>query len=255
MKRENVAATYLVNLCFWLYFIILMAERVYTSVITQLNDGNPKGEFGVISFLVLGISLAVWFVYIIMFCRDSVIYLFNVKNGVNLQNLAIASGIILLSGMIHTPNTMTWLQFISYGILIFGMLIYVLASQPNLKKWFSFFYLVAFSMAIPVIYQSEMKSHVFFHITEAVATLALVGLFTYLLYHLFGGKDDLMDAIPFFVALLMDAAVIVWRWDESINYFVLVAISVTALLFLVGKLYIIIKDSNKGENDENPELL
>ena len=190
-----------------------------------------------------------------MFCRDSVIYLFNVKNGVNLKNLAIASGIILLSGMIHTPNTMAWLQFISYGILIFGMLIYVLASQPNLKKWFSFFYLVAFSMAIPVIYQSEMKSHVFFHITEAVATLALVGLFTYLLYHLFGGKDDLMDAIPFFVALLMDAAVIVWRWDESINYFVLVAISVTALLFLVGKLYIIIKDSNKGENDENPELL
>jgi membrane protein YdbS with pleckstrin-like domain len=64
-----------------------------------------------------------------------------------------------------------------------------------------------------------------------------------------------MDAIPFFVALLMDAAVIVWRWDESINYFVLVAISVTALLFLVGKLYIIIKDSNTGENDENPELL
>ncbi|MEE3402394.1 MAG: hypothetical protein VZR76_05265, partial [Candidatus Enteromonas sp.] len=166
MKKENVAATYLVNLCFWLYFIILMAERVYTSVITQLNDGNPKGEFGVISFLVLGISLAVWFVYIIMFCRDSVIYLFNVKNGVNLKNLAIASGILLLSGMIHTPNTMAWLQFISYGILIFGMLIYVLASQPNLTKWFSFFYLVAFSMAIPVIYQSEMKSHVFFHITE-----------------------------------------------------------------------------------------
>lgn len=255
MKKENVAATYLINLCFWLYFLILIAERIYTNAITQLHDGNPKGEFGIISFLGVGISLAVWFVYIIMFCRDSIIYLFNVKNGVNLQNLAIASGILLLSGMIHTPNTMAWLQFISYGILIFGMLIHVLVSKPHLRKWFSFFYLVAFSMAIPVVYQSEMASRLWFHITEAVTAGTLVGLFTYMLYGLFGGKDDLMSPIPFLIALLLDAALIVWRWDESINLFVLVAISVTAVLFLAGKLYIIIKDSDKGENDENPELL
>ena len=252
MKKENKVAAYFINLCFWLYFLILAFERVYTNAMTQINDGFPKGEFGLIAFLTVGLSLAIWFVFMIMFCRDSMVYLFSTRGQVDFKNLSIASGIFLLSGMIHTPNTVAWLQFVSYGILIFGMLLYVLSSGPTIRKWFSFFYLVAFSMAIPVIYHSEMATHLWFHITESIAALTLVAFFTYLLRDLFGGESDLLKPIPFFVALLLDAAVIVWRWDESINYFVLVAISVTALLFLIGKLYIIIKDSEREEIDKNP---
>ena len=114
----------------------------------------------------------------------------------------------------------------------------ILIKTKNIAlKWLSFAYLVAFSMAIPVMYHSNVDLHVLFHIIEAVASFALVILFTNLLLMLFSDKDDLFMLIPISAAVLLDIPLIILRWNEEINWFVLIFISLSFILFVIGYIF------------------
>jgi len=154
--------------------------------------------------------------------------------------------------MVHTEYTIPVMQFVAYGILIVGILLKVILNSKNsdnkLLLWLSFTYLVAFSMAIPVMYQSFIELSVLFHVIEAIAAFALVALFTFLLLKIFNEENDLFMILPIAVAVLLDVPLIILRWNEEINMFVLIFISLSVLLFIVGFIIKLITNKRKVKN-------
>lgn len=242
MDKQTRALTYLINLSFFLYFIILLVERILSVVLSLTNGVNLYGDlFNGYVYTLVFVSIVGWLVYLLIYCRDNIKALFKFNEDLDFQNLCSASGIILLSGMVHTEYTIPVIQFIAYGILILGILLEVIinhkSSQNKPLLWLSFVYLVCFSMAIPVMYRSFIEVNTLFHILEAFASFLLVGVFTCLLIKIFIGRDDLFR--PWAIALLvaLDVPLIVFRWEEEINYFVLIFLSLTVILFTIGFIY------------------
>lgn len=247
MSKNNRVLTYLINLSFYLYFIILLVERVVSVSLSFANGINIYGNaFDGYVYALVFLSIVGWLVFLLLKCRDSLKALFIFNENINFNYLCFASGILLLSGMVHTHYTISVVQFISYGILIVGILLKVIMNKGNaLLKWLSFSYLVSFSMAIPVMYQSLIEAHVYFHIIEGVASFILVGVFTYLLLLLFNERDDLFISWAIFAAIFFDVTLIIMRWEEEINVFVLIFISLSFVLFLAGT---VVKVLNKKKS-------
>ena len=134
--------------------------------------------------------------------------------------LAIAAGILLLGGMVHTDGTIPPIQFAAYGMILISMAIHtaqrVKALGGGVIRWLSFGYIVAFSMSIPVVYHTSIE-------------LMLRGFYE-------GDGEYQFPAAPFCAAVVGDAAVLMLRWNEEINFFVLIFICVTAVLFIAGKI-------------------
>ena len=248
MDKKTRILTYLINLSFFLYFIILLVERVLSVVLSIVNGVNLYSDlFNGYTYTLVFISIIGWLVYLIFYCRDNIKALFKFNEDLDYQNLCSASGIILLSGMVHTEYTIPVIQFISYGVLILGILFKVIINHSSSENkpllWLSFVYLVCFSMAIPVMYRSFIEVNTLFHVLEAFASFLLVGVFTCLLIKIFIGRDDLF--VPWAIALVvaLDVPLIVFRWEEEINYFVLIFLSLTVVLFIIGLIY---KNINKN---------
>ncbi len=240
-KKTNVLS-YLINLSFFLYFIILIVERALSVILSITNKVNLYGNaFHGYTYTLVFISIAAFLVYLIIRCRPNIKALFHVDPGVGYRDLCIASGILLLSGMVHTEYTISGIQFASYGILIVGILLRVILNAPKAKSkfllWLSFAYLVSFSMAIPVMYPSAIELHVLFHIVEAVASVALVAIFTLLMILLFEEHEDLFFIVPIVLVVVFDSFLIGIRWTEEINYFVLIFAVLSFILFTVGLIY------------------
>ena len=120
--------------------------------------------------------------------------------------------------------------------------------SPKALLLLSFLYLVAFSMAIPVVYPSALSYAPVFEALEGVSAVLLVMVFTRMVIALYEGKEDLFDW-PFIVlAVVLDAALIALRFQEEINWFVLIFASLSALLFLAGT---ILKASLRKANAKN----
>lgn len=242
MTKTDRRLIYCINLCFFLYFSILLVERLL-SVILSIANGVPlygTGFHGYVYTLVF-VSIIGWLVYLIAFCRPNMKALAKPNEALTFDKLILASGILLLSGMVHTEYTMSALQFVSYGILIVGILLKVIMNHRQSRNkpllWLSFVYLVSFSMAIPVMYETHLEIHTLFHIFEAGASIALVAVFTYLTVLLFDGKDDLFPVWPILCLVVLDTPLIIMRWNEEINSFVLIFEILSAVLFLAGLIY------------------
>lgn len=252
MKKENHATlNYLINLSFFLYFAILLSERVISVVLSIVNGVNLYANaFNAYLYTLVFISIIGFIIYLLLKCRDNIKGLFQKPNEkMKFAHLSIASGILLLSGMVHTEYTIPVIQFVSYGILIIGLLLQVII---NISKggnktlhWLSFIYLVSFSMAIPVMYHSNIELATLFHIAEAISSVLLVGIFTCFLLMLFAGKDDLFIITPVLSMIVFDSALIVLRWKEEINYFVLIFASLSLVIFIIGFIYKKIKRNKK----------
>ena len=230
---------YIINICFWLYFIILIVERTISVVLSFVNVANIFSDgFNCYVYLLVFASVAAWLFYVIMKCRKSIKGLFKFDVDIPFIDLCVASGTLLLSGMVHTYYTIPVIQFISYGVLIVGILLKVITlhkdSDNKLLLWLSFIYLVCFSMAIPVMYRTFIELHILFHIIEGIASFVLVGFFTFLLILIFKGKNNLFLLIPIIVAVVLDTPLIILRWNEEINYFVLIFISLSLITFVIG---------------------
>ena len=242
MDKKTRVLTYLINLSFFLYFIILLVERIISVVLSLTNGVNLYGDlFNGYVYTLVFVSILGWLVYLLIKCRDNIKCLFKLNEDINFQNICTASGIILLSGMVHTEYTIPVIQFVAYGVLIIGILLKViLNSKTSSNKpllWLSFVYLVCLSMAIPVMYRSLIDMHEIFHICEAFASFLLVGLFTCLLIKIFIGRDDLFKEWGIGLLIAFDTPLIIMRWNEEINYFVLIFLSLSTIIFLVGYIY------------------
>ena len=224
---------------FLFYYLILIAERTISVVQSIVNGVDLFGTpFNIFTYLLVFLSIAGWLVFLLVKCRDNIKALFKPSENVNFKPLCIASGILLLSGMVHTEYTIPVMQFVAYGILIIGILLKVIENSKTSENkpllWLSFVYLVAFSMAIPVMYHSNIEHYKLFHVIEGISVFTLVGLFTYLLVKIFDGSNDLFMVVPIVAAIILDVPLIILRWNEEVNVFVLIFISLSTLLYVVG---------------------
>ena len=242
MKNKSKTLTYFINLCFFLYFVLLIAERSISVVLTLTNNINLYGvAFDGYVYTLVFLSIIGFLVLLVVKCRPNVKALFKPTEDLRFDWLCITGGVLLLSGMVHTHYTISGLQFASYGVWILGILLKVISihsrNESKALLWLSFVYLVAFSMAIPVMYHSAIEAHVFFHILEAVGSIVLVAAFTYLLIRLFNNSGDLFAVWPIVLAIVVDVPLIALRWNEEVNLFVLIFVALSTVLYIVGFTY------------------
>ena len=242
MKDKSKVLTYFINLCFFLYFVLLLVERSISIALSLSKGVNLFGTaFDGYVYTLVFLSIAAFLVLLILKCLSNVKALFKPSEDLRFNWLCIAGGVLLLSGMVHTHYTISGLQFASYGVWILGILLKAISLHGNSENkpllWLSFAYLVAYSMAVPVMYPSQIETHVFFHIFEAVGSFALVGAFAFLLLRLFNDNEDLFPLWPILLAVVLDVPLIVLRWNEEINFFFLIFLALSMALYLAGFIY------------------
>lgn len=246
MKKEN-KYLYLINVLFYIYFAILLCERAISVTLTLTNGINPYGSlFNGFVYTTIFVSIIGFIIYLFTKCRTSLTGFKNkdeLVEKINFRNLIIASGILLLSGMVHSEYTIPVIQFVSYGFLILAIVFrtVMLFDKSNDKPLLilTVIYLVCFSMAIPVVYPSNINAHVGFHIVEFIASYLLVGSFTWMFVCLFENKINKV-LLPLFIVLAfaLDASLIALRWNEEINVFLFIFIVLSTILYLVVLVYL-----------------
>lgn len=224
-----------------LYFVILTIERIISLAVCFAGDIS---RLDWLDYYMIALTIfAIFGSYIFVIVRFSGIS----KSGkpINSENvfgnLAIAAGILLLGGMVHTEGSIPPLQFVSYGMILVSMAIHTAQNvkhekNPD-KKWLSFAYIVAFSMAIPVVYHTSIELAYLFIPIEIAVSFGMVLLFTLMLRRFYlGNGESMFSLLPFLIALLGDCAVLVMRWQEEVNTFVLIFICVTTVLWFAGNI-------------------
>lgn len=235
---------FLITLSFMIYFIILIGERLFSIIASLVNDGISamfSSFFSGYVYIVAFISIVAFVVYSAIFLGDSCKSMFHPEVEADYKKLSIASGIILVSGMVHTEHTISGIQFAAYGVLIVGLLLkFILVMKEKEEKLIplmTFFYLVAFSMAIPVVYHAitlPATQTAIFYFVEMVGSLFLVASFTCMELCLFSGKDDaILNPLFLIVMVVIDVPTIALKWSEEINFFVLGAAGIALVLWIV----------------------
>ena len=226
---------------FLAYFIILFAERAQSIVRELFFRGSIKlSTFDIFVTIVACISIAAALVLLAGFNADFWRSLFSPEKTPDYSRLTLTAGVILLSGMMHTEFTIAPVQFVAYGALIIGMILQTVLNVRSdggaFRHWFSLAYITAFSMAIPVMYRSNIRLSVLFHVIEAVAAFVLVAFFTLALRRIFtGNAKDLLSVVPFVSMVVLDAVILALRWPEYVNMFVLIFAALSTVLFAAGK--------------------
>lgn len=229
-----------------MYFLILTVERVISLV--SVFTGNFAEYNGLDWYMTALTILAIFgsYCFIITNCRLTVKHYENGKTSAcpvpddsTFGKLSIAAGILLLGGMVHTHGTIPGIQFASYGMILVAMAIHtaqsVKAKGNADRRWLSFAYIVAYSMAIPVVYQTGISLSWLFVPLEVVVSAGMVVLFTIMLKHFFENDGDCTFSLPpFLVALIGDFLVLALRWYEEVNVFVLIFICITTVLWFAG---------------------
>ena len=178
--RVGVSAV-VMNWLILLYFIILFAERVQ-SIVRSIRDKDVKlfgSGFDSYVYLAVFLSLAAFLVLLAVgnaaFLQSLFTMDMNVYRSIDYRMLSITVGVILVSGMVHTEYTIPGIQFASYGMLIAALVIKTVCANAQAEDrvllWMSLIYLILFSMAIPVMYHSEIEKATLFHVIEAVVSL------------------------------------------------------------------------------------
>lgn len=241
MKNKNFTKP--ISWLFLLYFVILFGERAQ-SLARVIAEGQLFSDGYAILVDILALLSLCAAVILLAFCNKGFWRSLFSSAEPDYSILTVTSGVILVSGMVHTEYTIPPIQFASYGALILAMILRTAELPAGAKRraslWYSLIYLTAFSMAIPVMYALHTVSSspftAAFYAVEAVVMLLLVLSFTVMLRRLFLGQgEDLLLWIPFLIMVLGDTAVLWMRWADEINFFVLIFASLSAVLFLIGK--------------------
>lgn len=227
-----------------LYFAILTTERVISLVKCCANglEGYELLDYYMIMLTIFAIFGS--YLFAVLRCTDAVKH--REKNGNIFSELSIAAGILLLGGMVHTDGSIPVMQFISYGMILISMAIHtaenVKKSRNADRKWLSFAYIVAYSMAIPVVYHTNIALDYLFIPIECVVSAGMVAMFTIMLTRFYNGNGESgFSLMPFLVALFGDFVVLFLRWEEEINYFVLIFLCVMTALWFAGNVMCIKK--------------
>ena len=243
--RVGVSAV-VMNWLIMLYFIILFAERVQ-SIVRSIRDKDVKlfgSGFNSYVYLAVFLSLAAFLVLLAVgnasFLKSLFTMNMNVYRSIDYRMLSITAGVILVSGMVHTEY-IPGIQFASYGMLIAALVIKTACvnaqAEDHVLLWMSLIYLILFSMAIPVMYHSEIEKATLFHVIEAVVSLALVAAFAVLMYKvLIGNAVNLFYVIPVAIAVIGDTIIVAMRWKEKVNGFVLIFLIAASVMWIAGRI-------------------
>lgn len=240
MDKRNTKVTKAISWFALMYFVILFAERAQSLIRTFAQDKGFVKAFDVFANITVLLSLCAT-VIMLAFCNRSFFRSLFKSVVPDWSMLTITCGTALVSGMIHTENTIPGIQFASYGMLIVAMILRTAQLAPNagnrLSLWYSLAFLTVFSMAIPVVYHSHIELAVLFHIIEFAVMFLLVLSFTLLLRKLFIGKGENLLLLCVVVTMAIGDAIILWmRWSEEVNSFVLIFASLSIVMYIVGKL-------------------
>ncbi len=227
------------NLFLLLYFPILTIERVIS--LAAFFGGNMSGYDFLDWYMVLLTISATIAAYVYLFVKcPGAVNINSPKSGEQYGHICIAAGLLLLGGMVHTVGTIPPIQFASYGMILISMAIHTALSVKEKKnapyRWLSFGYILAYSMAIPVVYHTAGELKMVFYPVEIITSAAMVVMFTIMLRRFYAESAECRFAVcPVAFAVVMDAAVLALRWSEEINVFVLIFICVTVPLWIAGK--------------------
>ena len=241
--KNNRSFTKPISWLFLLYFVILFAERAQSLVRVVAEVRLFASGFAILVDVTALLSLFAAVIMLVFRNKRFWLSLFSAAEP-DYSVLTITSGVILISGMVHTEYTIPPVQFAAYGALILAMILRTAELSGRAKSraplWYSLAYLTAFSMAIPVMYalnaSDSLAFETAFYVLEAVVMLLLVLSFTVMLRRMFLGQgENLLLWIPFLIMAIGDTAVLWMRWADEINFFVLIFAAVSAVLFLIGK--------------------
>ncbi len=227
-----------------LYFVILTTERIISLIACFTGDVD---SFDLLDYYMVMLTIFAMFgayIFAVMRCTDVIKK--RDENSNIFSELGIAAGILLLGGMVHTNGSIPVMQFISYGMILISMAIHtaenVKLSKNTDKKWLSFAYIVAYSMAIPVVYHTSIELDYLFIPIECAVSVGMVTMFTIMLTRFYNGNgESKFGLVPFLIALFGDYAVLALRWEEEVNVFVLIFICVTTVLWFAGNIMCIKK--------------
>lgn len=126
--KKNFVLKYLINLMFFLYFFVLIIERTLSVTLSVKNGIDFFGSgYNIFVYFTVFISVFGFITYIFIKCRYCIKALFIVNNEsidkIDFSSLVVASGILLLSGMVHSEYTFLYIQFVSYAFLIIGIIL------------------------------------------------------------------------------------------------------------------------------------
>lgn len=197
----------LILACFIIYFVVLLGASLYSLVMSLKNLGFSEmfGSFN-FNFCVYGMMLASIGLFVICFLF-TIGKIISVGIEGSFKMLNITAGVLLISGMVNTPYSLDLVKFLAYFALLIGYLLKYLEVIAENEKMgssiASYVYLVAFSMAIPVVYDSDAAgAHKGFYVIEALSTLFLIGIFTIMAIKLFGNRPLSVNNILFCILLL-----------------------------------------------------
>lgn len=259
MEKKTFVFNVLQCVFFMLYFAILTAERIISLTVafrTPFAEMIPlEGYMTVLTVL----ALAGGWIYLAVFGRK-LFAVGTVKEENDYLHPCIAAGILLLGGMVHTEGSIPPVQFAAYGCLLVAMLLHTVRGVQlhgkGLIRWMSFAFITAFSMAIPVVYTTKCVPDTCslctaFYPIESIASVLLVALFTAMLIR-FYKSGGLLTFCPWSwgIAAALDAVVLGLRWHDEINLFVLIFISLTVLLGIIGKVLYCIDIANTRNAQE-----
>lgn len=228
-----------------LYFLILTTERIISLVVCFSGDFST---YDALDYYMMALTiLAIFGAYIIAAAKFTNALKPNDEpndeqpKGGLFGNLAVAAGILLLGGMVHTHGSIPVMQFISYGMILISMAIHTIQNVRTAKgadkKWLSFSYIVAYSMSIPVVYHTNIDIAYLFVPVEIVISAGMVVLFTIMLRRFYNGNGESdFSLMPFLTAIIGDFLVLAMRWHEEVNTFVLIFICVTSVLWFAGNI-------------------
>lgn len=218
-----------------LYFVVLTAERIQSLVRSAskkvlLDNGLHK--------YMAGLCFASFAGTIVLLIAFAISVITGSHSNLPLLLISAAVGCILLSGMVHTEYSIPGIQFGSYGALIVAM-IFKLIQQTDIltpgKRIVVLIYLIAFSMAIPVVYQSNIEKKKTFHCIESIVSFCLVWAFAYMFYFQFAGNyAKILNPTIILATIACDSVVIAMRRKEEINWFVLVALCIACVFWVAS---------------------
>lgn len=227
---------------FALYFVILAGERIQSLVRAGKNKQICMDGLHQYMAVLCCFSFVSTIILLVIFALNCISNppgaAIGGMSNFQLIILCAAVGTFLLSGMVHTEYSIPGIQFAAYGVLIAGMVLWMIMQKDILdlgSRIVTISYIVAFSMSIPVVYPSKIEKKNLFHMIESIVSFVLVAVFAILLYGLLAGTYEwLFNPVFLILAIAGDIPVLLLRRKEEMNWFVLVALSITIVLWIVG---------------------
>ena len=244
----------LISIGFIGYTLILLVERIL-ALILSVNNG---GEYALVSnnvmptvyYAIVCLSITAGAVLLAVPMYKMAVQLFKKENYEFIwKELILGMMILLVSGMMHTGFTLSWLQFIAYGFLIGAMICVTIDSckrnKNNYNSIVSVVFLTLFSMAIPVAYTSVNEAtQVPFYVFTLLAVFAEIPLFGFMLFEFMNKGEIRFDYSPVIAMLALSGSVVLLNFTEvsNFNWFVAIFVVLTVVCYAAFGLKIFLKN-------------